>query len=387
MGLLGRFGLFSVLALSLVGSIACSTSDNWAEEQATTEAPLTERDWGRAISYLNGLDYLPWGYTDDGCYARAIYYTMNLAAEGISANHVYIIARDDQHGLGSTGRWRYHVAPLVSRDATNELVVLDPVYSRSPLGLRDWYDRQSNWEGTPNAPILKVAPGTTYGDRSGTEVPDPRNASTSAFREPVAFANMPSFDMSKVNAACSIMHSYIDRDTTTNADQKAAKHHALSRDTKRLVTSLVDLRKLGSASGLDASCIAHAPELASCPADTRANNPGSTECCLASAFWCQQGGTCHSPGTALGDGRICNTGGFFSHPAGSGSGSGSSTPNVTGNTCPTDSASTNPGSQACCLASRHWCWSSSGGFCAAPGTQRTVSGINYTCGPNGEWTQ
>jgi len=371
---------------TLLTAAGCSTETAEDENAASSqEAPLTERDWNRAITYLNGLDYLPWGYTDDGCYARAIYYTMNLAAEGISANHVYIIAKDNDHGLGATGRWRYHVAPLVSRDATNELIVLDPVYSRSPLSLRDWYDRQSIYEGTPNAPILKVAPGTTYGDRSGTVVPDPHNVNTATFREPVSFASMPSFDMGKINQACDVMHRYIDADQTTNADQKSTKHRALSRDTKRLVVSLADQRKLPSASGLNASCTSYAPELATCPADSRANNPGSTECCLASAFWCQYNGVCNAPGTALSDGRICNTGGFFSHPAGTGA--ATPPPGGGGNACPADAPATNPGSQACCLASRHWCWSSSGGFCAAPGTRRNVSGIDWTCGANGEWVQ
>lgn len=378
-----RFGLGLGLA-TLLGSAtmlgACAEPP--AEEQGSSAEALTERDWSRAIAYMGSLTYLPWSYTDDGCYARAIYYTMNLAAEGISANHVYIIAKDSAHGLGSSGRWTYHVAPLVSRDNTNELRVLDPVYSSTPLLLSDWYDRQSIYEGTPNAPILKVAPGTSYGDRSGTIVPDPHSPSTAAFREPPRFASMPAFTISKVNAACNIMHSYIDREATTAAE-KATKHHDLSMNTRRLVTSLADLRKLEGGTALDASCSQFAPELASCPADSRAGNPGSDACCLASAFWCQSGSTCMAPGTPLGDGRVCGLGGSFSHPvsapAGStGGGAGSSV-------CPADSPSTNPGSATCCLPSKFWCWSYSAGVCAAPGTSRTVDNVTYKCGAGGEW--
>ncbi|CAN5924596.1 hypothetical protein BH11MYX4_BH11MYX4_16520 [soil metagenome] len=378
-----RLGLGLGLA-TLLGSATALTAcaEPPAEEQGTSAEALTERDWSRAIAYLGSLSYLPWSYTDDGCYARAIYYTMNLAAEGISSNHVYIIAKDGAHGLGSTGRWTYHVAPLVSRDTTNELRVLDPVYASTPLLLRDWYDRQSKYEGTENAPILKVAPGTTYGDRSGTVVPDPENASTASFREPPRFASMPAFAIGNVNAACNIMHTYIDRETTTDA-QKETKHHDLSRETRRLVTALADLGKLSGGTALDASCTRFAPELASCPADARATNPGSAACCLASAFWCQSGNTCMAPGTALGDGRVCGLGGSFSHPVSDPSGgSGGS-----GGACPADSPSTDPGSQSCCLASRHWCWSNSAGVCAAPGTRRTVDNVAYTCGPGGEWAR
>lgn len=370
-------------ALSFVTACAAPSSVDGDDVGVSAES-LTERDWGRAISYLGALDYLPWGYTDDGCYARAIYYTMNLAAEGIAANHVYIIAKDSAHGLGSTGRWTYHVAPLVSRDTTGQLFVLDPVYSRSPLPVADWYNRQSNWENTPNAPILKVAPGTTYGDRSGTVVPNPQAASFAAFREP-AFSAMPAFSMSSVNAACAVMHRYIDAEPTTDAAVKARKHHDLSRDTRRLVTALTDARKLDGGA-LDASCTAYAPELASCPADSRANNPGSRDCCLASAFWCQSANGCLAPNTPLGDGRVCGAGGNFSHPVGASSG-GASSGSTPPATCPADSPTTNPGTEACCLASAHWCWSSSARVCAAPGTRRTVSGVDWTCGPGGNWSR
>ena len=381
---LRRLALLTCTLLAPAVSACAVTADE--DVGASTEDALTERDWGRAISYLGSLDYLPWGYTDDGCYARAIYYTMNLAAEGISSNHVYIIAKDDQHRLGASNRWRYHVAPLVSRDSTNELRVLDPVYSSQPLTLRDWYDRQSQWENTEHAPTLRIAAGTTYGNlSSGTVVPDPHNASTATFREPVTFASMPAFQLSNVNSACAVMHRYIDSDTTTNADQKARKHHGLSRDTRRLVTALRASGKLAGTGSLDAPCTAYAPELAACPADAPTTNPGSRDCCLASAFWCQSSTACLAPGAPLGDGRVCGAGGNFSHPAGSAAGgnAGGAVPGA----CPADTPQNNPGSQACCLASRHWCWSASGGFCAAPGTVRNVSGVNWTCGAMGEWSR
>lgn len=312
-----RSALSFVLSIGALATAAACAVPVHDDDVSSTQDSLTERDWGRAISYLGSLDYLPWGYTDDGCYARAIYYTMNLAAEGIASNHVYIIAKDGAHGLGSTGRWFYHVAPLVSRDSTGELRVLDPVYSTQPLLLSDWYDRQSRWENTPDAPILKVAPGTTYGDRSGTQVPDPHAASTAAFREPPSFASMPSFSIGVLNSACNVMHRYIDLDTTTSAARKVQKHQGLSRDSQRLVTELAARGKI----------------------DGTAIDPQCTQ--------------------------------YAAVPAG----------------CPVDSPSTPPGSQTCCLASQYWCWSASGGFCAAPGTRRTVNNVEWTCGARGEWSR
>lgn len=155
-----------------------------------------------------------------------------------------------------------------------------------------------------------------------------------------------------------------------------------------MVTALADLGKLEGRTALDASCTQFAPELASCPADTRTNNPGVAACCLASAFWCQTGNTCLAPGAPLGDGRVCGLGGNFSHPiSATPGGTTGDNPGSAGGSaaCPADSPSTNPGSQSCCLASQHWCWSHSGQFCAAPGTRRTVSNVTYTCGARGEW--
>lgn len=300
--------LASLVALvSSLSLAACATAPVDDEEPGMAADGLTEARYARAVTYLRSLTYLPWSYTKDGCYARALYYTANLAAEGIAANHVYIVAKPG-YGLGATGEWRYHVAPLVSRDATNRLLVLDPVYASTPLPLSTWYDRQSAFEGTPHAPVLKVAPGTSYGDQSGAVVPDPANADTATFREPVSVDAMPSFAVRDLGDACEVMHRYIDRE---DAPTKGKKHHDLSRDTKRLVTALADRGKLaGRPSALPASCTAYAPELEGCPADARATSPGSEACCLASAFWCYVGGKCQPPGTKIGGG-ICGEGGNF----------------------------------------------------------------------------
>jgi hypothetical protein len=372
-----RSTLFAFLgAVAAFSVTACSAAPR-EEEQASSEQHLNERDWAQAVGYLQKISYLPWGYTNDGCYARALYYTMNLAAEGIPSNHVYIVAKPG-FGLGASGAWGYHVAPLVSQDSTGQLLVLDPIYAKTPIPLRNWYERQSQWEGTENAPDLYVASGTTYGQPgTGSRVPDPINADTATFREPASFAEMGAFSIESINGACEKMHEYIDKEGSGSA---ATKHHDLSRDTKRLVTALADMGKLsGSASQLDAQCTRFAPELASCPADTRETDPGGLQCCLASAFWCYANGACIAPGTVV-DGKTCGAGGMFSRteaaPTNPGAGA-----------CPADSPTTNPGSQACCLASRHWCWSHSGQFCAEPGHERVVDGQTWRCSAGGEWTQ
>lgn len=373
-----RFALGLLGLLALAGAApACAPADEEGAEASTLSDALTERDWNRAVRYLGNLTYLPWGYTEDGCYARAIYYSMNLAAEGVASNHVYIIAQPG-YGLGSSGRWRYHVAPLVSRDATNELLVLDPVYdARAAIRLDRWATMQSRYApGTEHAPDLRVAPGTSYGYvGSGELVRDVRNPDVDAFSEP-DLARMPAFSMSNINSACHVMHSYIDREGSATKD---AKHATLSRETRRLVTALASRGKLeGNAADLTSTCLAYAPEIASCPADDGTTNPGSRACCLASAHFCWSDATnkCHAPGD-VSNGRTCGEGGNWET---------GTTPAPSGGACPADTPANDPGSRECCLASKHWCWSSSRQFCAAPGFSHTVDGVSWTCGANGEWS-
>lgn len=363
----------------------CTTADT-SEETAEANSELTERDWSRSVQYLSTLTYIPWGFTEDGCYARALYYSMNLAAEGIASNHVYIVAQPG-YGLGRTGAWWYHVAPLVSRDATGELLVLDPIYdAQSPIRLDNWTVRQSRYApGSEHAPAIHVMPGNSYGQAgAGPVVADVYHPDVASFREPASFSSMPAFSIDAINSACHVMQSYIDKEGSGSAAQK---HSTLSRETRRLVTALASRGKLaGDASALDASCLSYAPEIAGCPADDGVTNPGSRDCCLASAHFCWSDANqqCNAPGAVL-NGRTCGAGGNWA--TGSATPPNGGTGNPSNGACPADNASTNPGSKECCLASRYWCWSSSAQFCANPGYSHVVSGVQWTCGANGEWTQ
>lgn len=370
------------LLLSLgVSAAACAAPPEEDDPQTLSDA-LSQQDWDTAVRYLAGLRYLPWTYYEDGCYARALYYSMNLASEGVPSNHVYIVAQPG-FGLGSTGRWRYHVAPMVTKDSDpSRLYVLDPVYDRSQaLALDAWAGRQTRVApGQEGYPSLFVLPGTSYGTPGyGLKVPDAARPVAAEFKEPT-WADMPDFDIRKISRACDVMHSYIDKEKTTNDAQKRDKHLTLARETRRLVAVLAQRDKLeGRAADLAPTCTSYDPSLAACPVDDGRTNPGSKECCLASAHYCwsDANGACSAPGTVLG-GRTCGAGGNWHSGGTSGGGSTGG-----GAACPADAPATNPGSKACCLASSYWCWSDTGQFCAAPGTQRN----GYVCGAGGNWTR
>lgn len=349
-----------------------------ADESAGIEAALSQQDWDTAVQHLSQLRYLPWTYYEDGCYARALYYSLTLGAVGVPSNHVYVVAKPG-NPLG--GSWRYHVAPLVSKDdVANKLFVLDPVYDRSrALPLNEWVGKQIDIApGQPGYPSTHVHPGISYGT-PGTVVrpiPDTVAPSAALFREP-SWSAMPAFPISSINSACSVMHKYLERESTTSEGEKTQKHRQLSLETRRLVNAVAARGKLsGSTAALDASCTGFVEGLNACPADDGTTRPPSEVCCLASAHFCWtdgDGGVCAAPGTTR-NGRVCGAGGNWVTPV-----VGSPAPSVT---CPADSPTTAPGSEFCCRESDHWCWfDTGGGGCAAPGTVRN----GQTCGAGGNW--
>ena len=50
------------------------------------------------------------------------------------------------------------------------------------------------------------------------------------------------------------MHQYIDREPGTSADQKAAKHKSLGRETQKLVANLSEKSKLAGTPTLTTQC-------------------------------------------------------------------------------------------------------------------------------------
>src|SRR6188474_1970711 len=114
--------------VGLLLAAGCSSAS--VNEHATTlDDSLTTQDYDTTVKQLTALPWLPWGYTPDGCYARALYYSMLLATKGVPTNHLYVVARP---GTSLGGQWRWHVAPLVTKDnEPDRLYVLDPVYDQT----------------------------------------------------------------------------------------------------------------------------------------------------------------------------------------------------------------------------------------------------------------
>lgn len=242
----------SGLGLS-VALLACASHRE--EPVDALDEALTAQDFDTTVQQLTQLPYLPWAYTTDGCYARATYYSMLLATKGVPTNHVYVVARP---GTSLGGIWRWHVAPLVTKDGDpNHLYVLDPVYDQTKaLTNVEWVAHQNFADpSASNYPRLHVHPGNSYLDQFEADLPlvNPGEPNAVDYKEP-SFAEMPSFHMTDVSAACSTMHRYIDYEPGTSSAEKASKHQALGRETQRIVRDLSGKGKLDGEPTLSSSC-------------------------------------------------------------------------------------------------------------------------------------
>jgi hypothetical protein len=267
------------LAFLALASLPClaACAPRTSEPTDSLEAALSADDFDATVRALTALPYLPWAYTPDGCYARAFYYSMLLAAKGVPTNHLYVRAKD---GTTLAGQWSWHVAPLVTKEGNVErLYVLDPVFdAERALTNVEWVAKQGHPDpASARYPSLHVKPGNSYMAVYDAKLPlaNPAAPNVADYREP-AFDQLPRFDIGNVAAACNMMHLYIDHEPDISSEQRSIKHRTLGQETRRIVRLLAERDKLaGDAASLPAWCLRDArPDP---PAPTRGDRaaPGS----------------------------------------------------------------------------------------------------------------
>lgn len=248
----------SLLASAVASLVGCAAAPE-TEPAATTDAPLTRTEFDAAVRHLGRLVYLPWGYTDDGCYARAYYYTMTLAGRGIPSNQLYFVAKERRAPYLIAGRWNYHVAPMVTLDdEPANIYILDPLFNGSaPMPLASWINAQDGSRADPaTRPDVVVHPGSSYQTpydlANGELVASPLALTAeevARVKEP-SFGALDEFRPAMINRACATMHAYIDREGAPN---RADKHLMLAMETRRLTRALAQRGKLGDGA-IDDSC-------------------------------------------------------------------------------------------------------------------------------------
>jgi len=104
-----------------------------------------------AFDKLANMRNLAYGYTDDGCYARAHLMCRKLLGMGIVPEKAWAFETEDRELVvhypnGKEQTWWFHVAPVVQvdmPDGTTAKMVLDPSMFDGPVGLRQWTDKMN----------------------------------------------------------------------------------------------------------------------------------------------------------------------------------------------------------------------------------------------------
>ncbi|MGE0172578.1 MAG: protein-glutamine glutaminase family protein [Oligoflexales bacterium] len=242
-----KFQIYAALMSAL--TVGCGVS-NHKGNVAAPKAYVTPTDAHRAYSIVEEIDYLPFEYTADGCYARALYMSMELAAEGIPSSSQFIKATQGVLNFDGT-TWTYHVAPAlivsnspatapqteavlhkkVSRDTVeqvpSEVTIVDPAMSQTPLSLRDWVKKMVRSNNTKAYTVM--VPANYY---------DPYNPPSENMHKNIvrSFEALPKFRLSDIGSACKDMEEKLG-----DQEQRKAK---LRQRTQELIDSLDAVGKL-----------------------------------------------------------------------------------------------------------------------------------------------
>lgn len=211
-----------------------------------TKAFVTPEQKQKALELVKNIDYLPWSYTLDGCFARATYIAMELAANDIPSSNIFILNEQLNNG------WGWHVAPPLKPTSESESLVIDPALIPSgPVSVQEWLSRAGSKAASVSYAIL---PGSNDRKASADQATNtaPREAIPTKddyARMTHDFASMKPFKYENVVSDCQLMHQYLVKESHTDVAGRQAK---LIAQTKSLIKSLKSKGKLtGEPDNLD----------------------------------------------------------------------------------------------------------------------------------------
>jgi hypothetical protein len=212
------------LALIATSSLffgACG--QNPTAENSQSKALVTRAQAQSAFKIVQAIDYIPFTYIVDGCYARSLYMSMELAAERIPSSSYYMYGYLQPT---DTVSWSYHVAPALKVPG-QEAWILDPAFEKEPLTLSQW-EQKNNPQGEYNN---ELKAGSAYFDPTG------RTSEFNMTNMIQNFEEMPDFLTSDIASACTVMYRYIPLQKQSAEASRTQVAKLLSR-TAELVKAL-----------------------------------------------------------------------------------------------------------------------------------------------------
>jgi hypothetical protein len=229
------------------------------------------------------VDYLPWEYSPDGCFARSFYVSMEFASRGVPVNQLVLnLEWEDtsdsrpqfspidptQPGdppvtyQGNAIHWDYHIAALLSPPVVNVPTIFDKAMESTPVSQDTWI-ANVNSAGIPQSQADAdggLTPGynefTTYASSYVGVAPSLHDnwASVSASD----LASMPAFQADQVQLACNTVWSVFD---CMQLDDSDPRRQQLVDRTNALLTALSGM---GLVQGFDGNPITCGPTSFTC---------------------------------------------------------------------------------------------------------------------------
>ena len=257
-------GVAAVTLLGLLGAGTLTACGGSGSEDRSAASGSTESDWvvqstfDKAFTVVKGVDYLPFQYKIDGCYARALYMSMELASNKIESNAVFAFAQPGAPLVVGPIQWGYHVAPMIEVGTTAENAVhtvIDPALSDRPLTQDEWVTMMGHpaTEAADQQPQMLFVPGSDYAPAEAMADTDHANFDTPNFHE------LAPFRASDIQSACGVMHNYLTLETGSTPDEVHRKQTKLVARSTALLAALAANGKLTADVAFSAETCAASP--------------------------------------------------------------------------------------------------------------------------------
>jgi hypothetical protein len=206
---LSRLFLAPLLAVTVFAVGCASANERDGQENVAEGKWVQQTTFDKMGEVIKTVDYLPWRYKADGCYARQLYMSMELASQGLESNAIFAFAQNGSPLVVGPITWRYHVTPLlnVGPDAEHLVpMVFDPAISpNAPLTRDQWVAAMGH--GGPadlHPPRLQMVPGSDYlGVYDGFASPEWVD------KDIPDFEHLPAFSTKSIQQACNVMYRYL----------------------------------------------------------------------------------------------------------------------------------------------------------------------------------
>jgi len=238
----------------LVSGLGCESGENleggqWGQGEFSLVQQAT---FNRAFEIVRGINYLPFAYKADGCYVRALYMSMELAAQQIESNSLFAFAKDGYPLYVEDLSWQYHVAPmLVVAGEPLRWMIIDPALTSVPVTDLDWlhimgrdkpeYAHAVRESQADVSPDMVFVPGSRYSVAGAGEEQQYVN------KDLPDFPSLPPFEAADIAHACTVGMVYL----TYEARNGASTTAEASRKQTLLIRRTAELgRRLASAGKL-----------------------------------------------------------------------------------------------------------------------------------------